>query len=168
MKAIVLLLLVFGLVSSKQEDIVNHIIQGLKGFFEGFTEGKELSITKCVNDGAGAVSALKEAIKHWKEINWDDLDRILDFLIDVSEFGESFFGAFESCAKILSELWEILGHIRELKGKQVLERIKRDIFLIINWLNDAIRNAIDKKFDIVGKNLGKIANLIVYDRDIPK
>jgi len=165
MKTIVLLLLVFGLASAKKEDIMELIIRGLKGFFDGFNENKELNITKCVKDGVEAVVKLKEIIEYWKKIDWKDIETIIKFLIDVSTLGEYFFGAFEPCIKMFDEFKIIGNNIKNLTKEKFWQRATDNIFLLLNWLNDAIRSIVNKDLYNLCKNFGKLANLFIYGRD---
>lgn len=169
MRATLLIFLILGLVSANLDMPLTDIAEIFRGFFHGLNKDNTFgNVTQCVSGVKMVVQCIEDFIDKLKEVKWENLESVLDFVSEVGRTGEIICDAVDPCLKIHNNVVDLIDAIKSVNFEVVLKDAKDKIFELINWVNGAVRAIVEKDHYSFGLNIGKLTQFVIMIREPPQ
>eukprot|EP01022_Parablepharisma_sp_SALTPOND_P014791 TRINITY_DN2052_c0_g1_i1.p4 TRINITY_DN2052_c0_g1~~TRINITY_DN2052_c0_g1_i1.p4 ORF type:complete len:560 (+),score=87.61 TRINITY_DN2052_c0_g1_i1:7838-9517(+) len=141
----------------------DDFIKLIEGFIEGIGHGEKfIDIEKCIEEFPEIYKDVLEAIKCFQEINFKNLDKLVEALIKLFQAMQKVLEAVKPCSKAPSEIEEMIKKIININMQELLQRIIANSIQLFADFTDFARCLKDKDFKKAGKDLGDILYVLVF------
>lgn len=159
--ALLLKLFLSDAVEFNYEDVIKLI----EGFLEGINQGHNFEdIEECIKDVPIIIEDVKMAIELLKNVDWKNLDKIIDALMKVFDVFKAILIAVKPCSKSPNDIEFLINRISNLDVNKLLTKIMSNIFQLVHDITEAINKVAQHLYFDCGKDLGDIFyRLILVD-----
>lgn len=141
------------------EDFVNFMV----GFIEGIGNGQKfVDIEVCLKKMPEVWTEIINAINDLKNINWRNLDKLVEALIKIFNAFITIFQGIKPCSKVPAEIEEMIQKLINIDYNVLLQKILLNSFQLIADITNAIKNLGNKDYVAAGKSIGEIFWVLVF------
>lgn len=142
----------------------NDYLKIVKGFLIGLNINKDLdNVLKCIEEVPESFNALIALMKKIKDWDFKDIEDVIDTLHQAFEKIKELLKSFEHCAESIPEFKALLEKLLDLDITKVLERLKENIFEIVESFIEANEAFENKEFEKFGTILGTVVFKLLLD-----
>lgn len=168
MRVFLFVFLILGMASANVEDYLKNFLKGLNGFFTAFNkDGNMNNFKECLTQADAAVPLVIEFVEKIQHVEWNNAEKVLDFLIFAFETGKKVCDTLDPCAKVQDDIANLIQAINNLDWKLVGQDALNNVFLLVNWANAAIKDFKEGDYFGFGENIGKFAHFIIFRKRTP-
>lgn len=135
----------------------NDIVAILKGLLHGINQGQNIgNVETCLMNIPTLIDSIKELVELVKNIDWKNLDKLVEALKKVFKIMELVLDGIKPCSLVPKEIDEIIKKLSEIDSKKLLEKVLKNAFKLINDITAAIKALTKADYYEFGYKLGDI------------
>ena len=164
MKAIIAILIIAAVFAAPTP--VENVVEGMKGFLvEINKKGDVIHTYDCVNQIPIFVTKMELLIEDLKKMEWNDVEKIFDAIIDFFEAMKEGVLSLKPCIKVPAEAVTLFNKIGAIDVDKMLKKVLQAAFQLFAWVTEAVRQMGLKNYYEFGSNLGRIVYLVLLQED---